>query len=97
MSSIKTKITCLITAVLILACGSISVMTYMRAKSEQEMMIQNADFNISNFAEYIKHDIAKLEDNALNLALMGEIYLKSGKNQEKGPPCHGNPDHRCHK
>lgn len=80
MSTIKAKIIVLITSVLILTCGSISFFTYSNYKNDQDLMIQNADMNISNFAESIKKDITKLENNALDLALMGEIYIKADKN-----------------
>lgn len=79
MSTIKAKLIVLITTVLILTCGSISFFTYSNYKNDQDLMIQNADLNISNFAEFVKKDLAKLENNALDLALMGEIYIKADK------------------
>lgn len=82
MSTIKAKIIVLITTILVLTCGSISFFTYLNYQHDQELMIQNADFNITSFAESIKKDISKLENNALDLALMGEIYIKADKKSE---------------
>ena len=46
---------------------------------DRELLIASNDASITAFEGQINTEISSLEKNALDLALMGEIYYKEGK------------------
>ena len=51
---------------------------------DQELIIAGTDSSITSFEGQINTEIATLEKNALDLALMGEIYYQHGRPQKVG-------------
>ena len=60
---------------------SVAIIAFYRDK---ELLIASNDASISSFEGQINTEIAALEKNALDLALMGNIYYQQGKLQKVG-------------
>ena len=84
MRSIKSKIVSM-TFALLFTLGiiviSVAVMAFYRDK---ELLIASNDASITAFEGQVNTEIAALEKNALDLALMGEIYYQQGKQLHVG-------------
>lgn len=80
-NTIKSKILLLAISVLLVLSLILSGSTYLNFKNDKSLMINGCDFVISTFAEQINKEISKLENNAVDLALMGESYAHNNKNK----------------
>jgi len=84
LTSIKSKIV-VITFALLFALGLVVVSAALMAfYHDKELLIASNDASITTFEGQINREIAELEKNALDLALMGEVYFQKGKQQEVG-------------
>ncbi len=84
MTSIKSKIV-FVTLTLLFALGLVIVgAAVMAFYHDKELLIASNDASITAFEGQINTEIATLEKNALDLALMGEIYYTQGKQQAVG-------------
>ena len=82
--SIKSKIIGVAIALLValaIVVTSAAVIAFYRDK---ELIISANNVSITAFEGHMNAEIAELEKNALDLALMGEIYYQKGKNQAVG-------------
>lgn len=84
MTSIKSKIV-FMTFALLFALGLVVVSAAVIAfYHDKELLIASNDASITAFEGQINTEIAALEKNALDLAVMGEIYFQRGKQPEVG-------------
>ena len=84
LSSIKSKIV-FMTFALLVALGVVVISAAVIAfYHDKELLIASNDASINAFEGQINTEIAALEKNALDLALMGSIYYNQGKPQEVG-------------
>lgn len=84
LSSIKSKIVVL-TLALLLALGLVVTGTAITAfYHDKELIISSNDSMLATFEGQMNTEIAELEKNALDLAVMGEIYYQEGKKQSVG-------------
>ncbi|MBR6231805.1 MAG: hypothetical protein IKQ99_01745 [Alphaproteobacteria bacterium] len=84
LSSIKSKIIVL-TLVLLCVLGIVVTGTAITAfYHDKELIIAGNNSAITAFEGQMNTEIAELEKNALDLAVMGEIYYQKGKQQEVG-------------
>ena len=84
LKSIKSKITVLTFAILCILAIAITGVASLSFYNDKEMTIAAGGLSISSLTENLNKEITKLEKNALDLALMGEIYNKAGKKEEIG-------------
>ena len=83
-ATIKSKILVLIFVLLcILTCilAGVSLYTFHHSK---ELIIAGNNSSIMGFEAQLNKEIAEMEKEALDLAVMGEIYYQNGKHQEMG-------------
>lgn len=79
MTSIKSKIV-VITLALLFALGVVVIATAVAAfYRDKELTIAGNNASVTAFEGQVNRDIAELEKNALDLALMGEIYYKQDR------------------
>lgn len=78
LKSIKSKIIVLTISVLVVLSLLMAGLAFFNFNSTKGMIIEGSNSNISTFAEQVNKEITQLEKNALDLALMGEIYIRSG-------------------
>ena len=84
LNSIKSKIIGL-TLALLIVLGLIVTGTAITAfYRDKEFVIESNNAAITAFEGQMNTEISELEKNALDLAVMGEIYYHSGKNQDIG-------------
>ena len=84
LSSIKSRIIVL-TLALLLVLGLIVTGTAITAfYHDKELIISSNDSMLATFEGQMNTEIAELEKNALDLAVMGEIYYQEGKKQSVG-------------
>ena len=84
MNSIKSKIT-LVAFSLLFALGLVIVgAAVMAFYHDRELLIASNEASITAFEGQVNTEIVKLEKNALDLALMGEIYYQQGRPQSVG-------------
>ena len=84
MTSIKSKIV-FITLALLFALGAVVVSAASLAfYHDKELLIASNNAFITAFDGQVNTEIAELEKNALDLALMGEVYYQKGKQQQVG-------------
>ncbi len=84
MTSIKSKIV-FVALSLLFALGLVVVSAAVIAfYHDKELIIASSDASITAFEGQINTEISALEKNALDLALMGEIYYQQGKHQSVG-------------
>ncbi len=84
MTSIKSKIVFITLALLFtlsVVVVSVAIIAFQR---DQALLIDGNNASINAFEGQINTEITKLEKNALDLALMGEVYYQKGKQQEVG-------------
>ena len=78
-NSIKSKVVLLTTTLLITLAFIMTFAIFMDYKHEKVLMLKSCDHTISAFAERINQKIAAMNNNVMDLALLGEIYYKTGK------------------
>lgn len=84
LTSIKSKIV-FITIALLFALGIVVVSAAITAfYHDKELLIASNNASINAFEGQINTEITELESNALDLALMGEVYYQKGKQQNIG-------------
>ena len=84
MTSIKSKIV-FMTFALLFALGAVVVSAAVMAfYHDKELLIASNDASITAFEGQINTEISALEKNALDLALMGDVYYSQGKSQKVG-------------
>jgi hypothetical protein len=84
LTTIKSKIITL-TLVLLFVFGLVVVgAAIMAFYHDKEMVIAGNNVSITAFENQMNTEIAELEKEALDLAVMGETYYKNGKQQETG-------------
>ena len=84
MTSIKSKIV-FITLALLFALGAVVVSAASIAfYHDKELLVASNNAFITAFDGQVNTEIAELEKNALDLALMGEVYYQKGKQQQVG-------------
>lgn len=81
LKSIKSKIVVLTFAILCLLALVITGAASISFYSGKEMTVAARGLAVSSLAESLNKEIAKLEKNALDLALMGEVHYKAGKQE----------------
>lgn len=84
LKSIKSKIIVLTFSILCILAIAITGVTSVSFYNDKEMTIAAGGLSISSLSESLNKEITKLEKNALDLALMGEIFIKAGKKEEIG-------------
>ena len=80
-NSIRAKIISLVVSLLVGLIFVLSISTLVSFKQGHRLLIESCDFTISTYAEKINKEIIKLQNNAVDLALLGEVYYKSGKSE----------------
>jgi len=80
--TIKSKIIVLTISILVVLSILLLGSACLNFKNNTKMMIESCNHNISNFAEQVNKDISVLQNNAIDLALMGEGYYMTGKRSE---------------
>ena len=83
-TTIKSKVLALIFGLLcVLTCilTGVSLYTFYHSK---ELIVAGNNSSIMGFEAQLNKEIAEMEKEALDLAVMGEIYYKNGKHQETG-------------
>lgn len=83
-ATIKSKIIVVIfTLLCVLSCilTGVSLYTFYHSK---ELIIAGNNFSITVFEGQLNKEIAEMEKEAMDLALMGQIYYQNGKHQETG-------------
>lgn len=84
MASIKSRII-FVTFSLLFALGMVVVCAALMAfYHDKELLIASNDTSITAFEGQINTEISALEKNALDLALMGDVYYSQGKSQKVG-------------
>ncbi|MBQ7659746.1 MAG: SpoIIE family protein phosphatase [Alphaproteobacteria bacterium] len=84
MASIKSRII-FVTFSLLFALGMVVVCAALMAfYHDKELLIASNDASITAFEGQINTEISALEKNALDLALMGDVYYSQGKSQKVG-------------
>ena len=84
LSSIKSRII-ILTLALLLVLGLVVTGTAITAfYHDKELIISSNDSMLATFEGQMNTEIAELEKNALDLAVMGEIYYQEGKKQNVG-------------
>ncbi|MBP5615183.1 MAG: HAMP domain-containing protein, partial [Alphaproteobacteria bacterium] len=84
LSSIKSKVI-ILTLTLLCAFGFVVTgATLVAFYKDKELIIEGNKASITAFEKQLNTEIIKLEQNAQDLALMGEIYFEKGKQQAIG-------------
>ena len=84
MTSIKSKIV-FMTVALLFALGTIVIsVAVLGFYHDRELLIAGNNASVHAFEKQMNTEIAELEKNALDLALMGEVYYKKGKQRSIG-------------
>ncbi len=84
LNSIKSKIIGLTLALLIVLGLIVTGTAIIAFYRDKEFVIESNNAAITAFEGQMNTEIAELEKNALDLAVMGEIYYHTGKNQDIG-------------
>ena len=84
LSSIKSKIIVLTFSLLIMLGLVVTGAALIAFYRDKELVITATNASITSFEGQMNKEIAELEKNALDLAVMGEIYFQNGKQQAVG-------------
>ena len=84
LASIKSKIIALTIALLCVLATLVTGAAFYAFYHDSEMMVAAGGLSISSLTGRINKEIIELENNAVDLALMGEIYYKAGKKEDIG-------------
>lgn len=79
LKTVKSKIVFLSVFVLVFLCGVVSFFSYLNYKNAKKLTITASDFEISTFAREIEKQILVMENKAIDLALIGELYYKTDR------------------
>ena len=77
LSSIKSKIIVLILSLLIMFGVIVSTAALWAFYHDKELIIAGNGYSISSLAERVNQEITELENNAVDLFMLGEIYYRS--------------------
>ena len=83
-TTIKSKILVLIFALLCVLTGILTGVSLYTFYHSKELIIAGNNSSIMAFEGQMNKEIAEMEKEALDLAVMGEIYYQKGKHQETG-------------
>lgn len=75
----KSKIAAIVFSMLIILSFVLSAFSYVYLKNSKSLIIKSCSYTIGQFAQNINKEIARIEDNARDLALAGKIHFESGK------------------
>jgi len=84
VTSIKSKIVFMTFALLFALATIVVTVAVLAFYHDKELLIAGNNASVSAFEGQMNTEIAELEKNASDLALMGEIYYKKGKQQSVG-------------
>lgn len=84
LNSIKSKIIVLTFSLLIILGMVVTTVAVIAFYTDKELIIAGNKASITAFEKQLNTEIIKLEQNAQDLALMGEIYFQKGKQQDVG-------------
>jgi len=84
LNSIKSKIIVLTFSLLIILGIVVTAAAVVAFYNDKELIIEGNKASITAFEKQLNTEIIKLEQNAQDLALMGEIYYQKGKQQSVG-------------
>jgi len=84
LNSIKSRIIILTLFLLIMLGFIVTSAAIMAFYHDKELIIESNNVSITAFERQFNTEIIKLEQNAQDLALMGEIYFQRGKQQAVG-------------
>ena len=81
-NTVKSKII-LISALMLIALSLLlSVFAYLYLQNGKALLLRGFSYHISNFADEINKDIIRIESNAKDLALQGELFNHIDKNRD---------------
>ena len=84
LDSIKSKIIVLTVSLLVVLAVVVTAAAVVAFYNDKELIVVGSKASISAFEEQINKEIGELEKNAMDLALMGEVYYQKGKQQSVG-------------
>ena len=84
LNSIKSKITVLTFSLLFVLGLVVTSAAILAFYQDRESVISANNANITAFEGELNREIAELEKNAMDLAVMGEIFYQKGKQKEVG-------------
>ena len=79
LNTVKSKIIAITISMLFVLSLILGFFAYVIYRNGKILMTQGCDFTVSTFVESINKDVNAIENNAMDLALMGEIYYKTNK------------------
>lgn len=80
-NTIKSKITLISFLTLLALCLLCTTFSYLYLKSAKNLIIKGASHSIATLAQNINKEIIRIEDNAKDLALQGEMFYYIDKNR----------------
>ena len=80
--TIKSKILLITLLMLITLSSLFCIFTFLYLKSSKNLILESYFHSIAVFADNINKEILKIEDNAKDLALQGEMFYKIDKNKK---------------
>ena len=81
-NTVKSKIILISALMLIILSILLSFFAFLYLENGKTLILKGFSFHISNFAERINKDIIRIEDNAKDLALQGEMFNHIDKNRD---------------
>lgn len=84
LNSIKSKIIILTFSLLLMLGVVVTAVAVIAFYNDKELIISGNKASVTAFEKQLNTEIIKLEQNAQDLALMGEIYFQRGKQREIG-------------
>ena len=81
LNTVKSKIIAITISMLFVLSLILGFFAYVIYRNGKILMTQGCDFTVSSFVESINKDVNAIENNAMDLALMGEIYYKTSRNK----------------
>ncbi len=80
-NTVKSNIAFISALMLILLSITLTFFAYLYLQNGKAILLKGYSYHISNFAEQINKDIIRIEDNAKDLALQGEMFYQVDKNK----------------
>ena len=81
-NTVKSKIILISALMLITLSLLLSFFSYIYLQNGKKLILEGFSFHISNFAEKINKEIIRIENNAKDLALQGEMFYQIDKNKK---------------
>ena len=81
-NTVKSKIILISALMLITLSILLGFFAYIYLQNGKTLILKSFSFHISNFAERINKDIIRIENNAQDLALQGEMFYQIDKNKD---------------